>query len=226
MQGRTACNLGAYRAVTVRLPNALSRRRPHLAYTPAPDDQPTHRPAVESRGGTPTSSPRSAGPGKRSAVGGERTRATAATAGRRSPPATRATSAATPGQRRSAGRLHLYRPGPARGRRGVAAGASPDHMARASAHMDGGLAFHAHRRNRGAGRLGRAVLGWGAVAWFFVQYGTRSGLLSPNEVFVALASQSALQVVVGFVAGWYGGYLRRRLADQRPRPVAGRARRR
>jgi len=70
------------------------------------------------------------------------------------------------------------------------------------------------------------LVGWGAVAWFFVQYGTRSGLLSPNEVFVALASQSALQVVVGFVAGWYGGYLRRRLADQRPRPAAGRTRRR
>ena len=70
------------------------------------------------------------------------------------------------------------------------------------------------------------LVGWGAVAWFFVQYGTRSGLLSPNQVLVALASQTALQLVVGFVAGWYGGYLRRRLADQRPRPAAARGRRR
>ena len=70
------------------------------------------------------------------------------------------------------------------------------------------------------------LVGWGAVAWFFVQYGTRSGLLSPNQVLVALASQTALQLVVGFVAGWYGGYLRRRLADQRPRSAAARGRRR
>jgi hypothetical protein len=71
------------------------------------------------------------------------------------------------------------------------------------------------------------LVGWGAVAWFFVLYGTKAGVISPNEVVVALASQTALQVVVGFVAGWYGGYLRRRLADQRPRQgVATRGRRR
>jgi hypothetical protein len=70
------------------------------------------------------------------------------------------------------------------------------------------------------------LVGWGAVAWYFVLYGTRSGLISPNQALVALASQTALQLLVGFVAGWYGGYLRRRLADQRPRPAAARARRR
>src|SRR5207244_4249983 len=47
------------------------------------------------------------------------------------------------------------------------------------------------------------LVGWGAVAWFFVQYGTRSGLMSPNQVLVALASKTALQLVVGFVAGWF-----------------------
>jgi len=70
------------------------------------------------------------------------------------------------------------------------------------------------------------IVGWGAVAWYFVLYGTQSGLISPNQALVALASQTGLQVVVGFVAGWYGGYLRRRLADQRARPTATRARRR
>jgi len=70
------------------------------------------------------------------------------------------------------------------------------------------------------------LVGWAAVAWYFVLYGTQSGLISPNQALVALLSQTGLQVVVGFVAGWYGGYLRRRLADQRPRPTAARARRR
>ena len=70
------------------------------------------------------------------------------------------------------------------------------------------------------------LVGWGAVAWYFVLYGTRSGLISPDQALVALATQTALQLVVGFVAGWYGGYLRRRLADQRPRPTAARAKRR
>ena len=70
------------------------------------------------------------------------------------------------------------------------------------------------------------LVGWGAVAWFFVLYGTQSGLIAPDQALVALASQTLLQVVVGFVAGWYGGYLRRRLADQRPRLTAARARRR
>lgn len=70
------------------------------------------------------------------------------------------------------------------------------------------------------------LIGWGAVAWYFVLYGTRSGVISSDQALVALATQTALQVVVGFVAGWYGGYLRRRLADQRPKPAQAKARRR
>lgn len=74
--------------------------------------------------------------------------------------------------------------------------------------------------------IAAVLVGWGAVAWYFVLYGTRSGVISPDQALVALATQTGLQLVVGFVAGWYGGYLRRRLADQRPRPAAARARRR
>jgi len=74
--------------------------------------------------------------------------------------------------------------------------------------------------------IAAVLVGWGAVAWYFVLYGTRSGVISPDQALVALATQTALQLVVGFVAGWYGGYLRRRLADQRPRPAAARTRRR
>lgn len=74
--------------------------------------------------------------------------------------------------------------------------------------------------------LAAVLVGWGAVAWFFVVYGTRSGVIPPNQVAVVLGTQTVLWVVVGLVAGWYGGYLRRRLADQRPRPNAQRSRRR
>jgi hypothetical protein len=70
------------------------------------------------------------------------------------------------------------------------------------------------------------LVGWGAVAWYFVLYGTRSGVIAPDQVLVALATQTALQLLVAFVAGWYGGYLRRRLADQRPRPAETRRKRR
>lgn len=70
------------------------------------------------------------------------------------------------------------------------------------------------------------LVGWGAVAYYFVLYGTQSGVISPDQALVALATQTALQVVVGFVAGWYGGYLRRRLASQPSRQAPARAKRR
>ena len=70
------------------------------------------------------------------------------------------------------------------------------------------------------------LVGWAAIVWLLLLYGTRFGVIAPNQVLVVLLTQSLLQVVVGFVAGWYGGYLRRRLADQRPSSTATRTRRR
>jgi hypothetical protein len=40
------------------------------------------------------------------------------------------------------------------------------------------------------------------------------------------ASEAVFYAALGLVAGWYGGYLRRRLADQRPPQATARARRR
>ena len=70
------------------------------------------------------------------------------------------------------------------------------------------------------------LVGWVAIVWLLLLYGTRFGVIAPNQVLVVLLTQLLLQVVVGFVAGWYGGYLRRRLADQRPSAATTRTRRR
>jgi hypothetical protein len=78
-------------------------------------------------------------------------------------------------------------------------------------------------------------LGWAALAGTILfrfatnpqVFATPSGAIpSGGDVALALGTQTLMQLLVGFVAGWYGGYLRRRLADQRPRPSATRARRR
>lgn len=56
-----------------------------------------------------------------------------------------------------------------------------------------------------------------------------SGQTVPNtaQLLTFLATQTLVQLGIGFVAGWYGGYLRRRLAEQRPSQQApARARRR
>jgi hypothetical protein len=66
--------------------------------------------------------------------------------------------------------------------------------------------------------------GW--VGIFPDQYMT-AGAQRPT--FVALVVyflyQAPVQLLLGFVAGWYGGYLRRRLADQRPAEDRSRKRR-
>ena len=74
--------------------------------------------------------------------------------------------------------------------------------------------------------IAAVLVGWGAVAYYFVLYGTQSGVISSDQALIALATQTALQVVVGFVAGWYGGYLRRRLASQPARQAQTRGKRR
>jgi NhaP-type Na+/H+ or K+/H+ antiporter len=69
-----------------------------------------------------------------------------------------------------------------------------------------------------------AWTGW--VGIFPDQYMT-AGAQRPT--FVALVVyflyQAPVQLLLGFVAGWYGGYLRRRLADQRPAEDRSRKRR-
>ncbi len=75
-----------------------------------------------------------------------------------------------------------------------------------------------------------ALLGLGAwTAWVGVfpdQYLT-AGAERPTLValLVYFIYQAPVQLLLGFVAGWYGGYLRRRLADQRPPEHGSRKRR-
>ncbi len=48
---------------------------------------------------------------------------------------------------------------------------------------------------------------------------------TPAALGVYYLYQAPVQLLLGFVAGWYGGYLRRRLADQRPTEDRSRKRR-
>lgn len=83
--------------------------------------------------------------------------------------------------------------------------------------------------------MAAVILGWGVVAGTVLvrfasnpqTFKSATGTIpSGGDVALAVASQTALELVVGFVAGWYGGYLRRRLADQRPKGQTARVRRR
>jgi signal transduction histidine kinase len=72
----------------------------------------------------------------------------------------------------------------------------------------------------GAAAAGLGVLALGAfLLWGASTQGYLEELLGPIliEVFVRLLP---IQLVIGFVAGWYGGYLRRRAAqvNRSPRP--------
>lgn len=70
-----------------------------------------------------------------------------------------------------------------------------------------------------------AMLGWlPIVAYLLFEYQSNPELLKTTagdvvgfgEVLNVLVLRTLLQAMLGLVAGWYGGYLRRRLADQRP----------
>jgi hypothetical protein len=70
-----------------------------------------------------------------------------------------------------------------------------------------------------------ALIGWlPIVAYTFASYSANPSTFAATDGTVPTFSQmlsvllvrTALQVVLGAVAGFYGGYLRRRLADQRP----------
>lgn len=80
-----------------------------------------------------------------------------------------------------------------------------------------------------------AVTGWVVVIGILlVRFASNPGSLvsagqaAPNtgQLLSFLATQTLVQLAIGFVAGWYGGYLRRRLADQRPAQATARGRRR
>jgi hypothetical protein len=82
--------------------------------------------------------------------------------------------------------------------------------------------------------LAAALLGWlPVVVYLFIlffgdpaQLANAAGRVpTADELVGALGVRTLLQTVLGLVAGWYGGYLRRRLADQRPAPDRGSRRR-
>jgi hypothetical protein len=83
--------------------------------------------------------------------------------------------------------------------------------------------------------LTAALLPWLVIVVVYVAipYASNPQSLNPDgsvpalgDVIASITVRTLLQVVVGLVAGWYGGYLRRRLADQRPREAASNPRRR
>lgn len=72
-----------------------------------------------------------------------------------------------------------------------------------------------------------AILGYvGFVGVFFFYFSSRgappSAFGEPGEVLTSLLLSAALQAGLGFVSGWYGGYLRRRQADVRAQVARGR----
>jgi hypothetical protein len=80
-----------------------------------------------------------------------------------------------------------------------------------------------------------ALSAWVVISGILiVRFGTNpaslvgSGQPAPSmgQLLVFLGSQTLIQLGIGFVAGWYGGYLRRRLGDQRPAQALARGRRR
>lgn len=79
-----------------------------------------------------------------------------------------------------------------------------------------------------------ALLGWvPIVVYILLDYQAHPELLQTTsgqvvgigEVVNVLVLRTLLQALLGAVAGWYGGYLRRRLADQRPPEQRARGRR-
>ncbi|MGZ8563547.1 MAG: hypothetical protein ACXWWU_08005 [Candidatus Limnocylindria bacterium] len=75
-----------------------------------------------------------------------------------------------------------------------------------------------------------AVIGYIAYAVYFLfLYASEpaiSGLASPSQVATYLFTNGALQAAIGGLAGFYGGYLRRRIADPANRQAAAARRRR
>ena len=62
-----------------------------------------------------------------------------------------------------------------------------------------------------------AVLGFvilvAYTTWFFAELGAEPGQISsPTDLAIGIASSGVLFAFIGFVSGWYGGYLRRRQA--------------
>jgi hypothetical protein len=83
--------------------------------------------------------------------------------------------------------------------------------------------------------LTAALLPWLVivVVYIAIPYANNPQSLNPGgpvpalgDIIASIVVRTLLQVVVGLIAGWYGGYLRRRLADQRPRQAASTPRRR
>jgi hypothetical protein len=75
-----------------------------------------------------------------------------------------------------------------------------------------------------------ALVGLGAwTVWVGIYPDQYLSAGAERPTLVALAVyfiyQAPVQLLLGFVAGWYGGYLRRRLADQRPTEQGSRKRR-
>jgi len=69
--------------------------------------------------------------------------------------------------------------------------------------------------------IAAAILGlvaWTAYVGIFPDQFLRPGDPAPTaaQLGVYFLYQAPVQLLLGLVAGWYGGYLRRRLADQRP----------
>lgn len=68
---------------------------------------------------------------------------------------------------------------------------------------------------------------WTAYVGIFPDQYMTAGSQRPTVPALAVYFfyQAPVQLLLGFVAGWYGGYLRRRLADQRPTEDRSRKRR-
>lgn len=76
--------------------------------------------------------------------------------------------------------------------------------------------------------LAAAVLGFvaqvGVVLYFFTSQGA-AGALPLDQVALSVALRGFIQGTIGFLSGWYGGYLRRRQAQVRTEPPRPRTRR-
>lgn len=83
--------------------------------------------------------------------------------------------------------------------------------------------------------IAAAIVGWAPfVVLLSIRYSSNPGsLVAPgaaaptfSQFLLYLGEQTVIQASIGFIAGWYGGYLRRRLAAPVPAGQAARARRR
>lgn len=66
--------------------------------------------------------------------------------------------------------------------------------------------------------IAAAVLGFAILVgyefWFFAELGaTPADLGTPTDLAIGIVSSGVLFAFIGFVSGWYGGYLRRRQAQ-------------